>query len=61
MSKKNILFPFDGVSLGGSHLCALKIIDGLKKSKEFNPIVIVEKGILTEILKKKKIKIKSLN
>ena len=54
MSKKNILFPFDGVSLGGSHLCALKIIDGLKKSKEFNPIVIVEKkGILTEILKKK--------
>ena len=62
MRKKNILFPFDGTSLGGSHLCALKIIDGLKKSKEFNPIVIIEKkGILTEILKKKKIKIRSLN
>ena len=62
MKKKNILFPFDGLSLGGSHYCAIEIIEYLKKHNKYKPIVVIEKkGILSKILKKKNIKFTVLN
>lgn len=57
MNKINICFPFNGDSIGGSHISALELINGLDKNN-FNPVIVIhKKGLFYEHLKKNKIKI----
>tara|TARA_A100001015_G_C14968251_1_gene703969 strand:- start:149 stop:1195 length:1047 start_codon:yes stop_codon:yes gene_type:complete len=52
---KEIVFPFVGDSIGGSHVSTLELIKGIKKKGKKIRIVIHRKGLLCSYLKKKKL------
>jgi glycosyltransferase involved in cell wall biosynthesis len=47
---RRVLFPFVGDTVGGSHLAALQLIDGLKVQKYESIICVHEEGLLSEYL-----------
>ena len=50
---KEIVFPFVGDSIGGSHVSTIELIKGIKKKGKKIRIVIHRKGLLCSYLKKK--------
>lgn len=50
MRARRVLFPFVGDAIGGSHISALELVDGLDRTR-FEPVVAIHRdGVLSDLL-----------